>query len=142
MSEKDAYKFLRDKVFLPRDRLDRVENIVGDGMPDTNYCIAGVEGWIELKSPTEPKRASTPLFGSNHKLLQTQKNWILEQLKAKGIVYLFIATNKRKMLVEGRWAEQINDMTVQQIIDIAKWHRERPRKDCCVKLRDCLIAPF
>lgn len=142
MSEKDAYKFLRDKVFLPRDRLDRIENLVVEGMPDVEFCASGTEGWIEIKAPTEPKRSTTPLFGSNHKVSQEQKNWILRQLKAYGVIYIFIATDKRKMLIEGRWAEQINEMTVQQIIDIAKWHRERPRKDCCVKLRDCLIAPF
>lgn len=142
MNEKDAYRFLRDKVFQPRDRLDRVENILVDGMPDSNYCAASTEGWIEIKAPTEPKRPGTPLFGSNHKVSQAQKNWILEQLKAEGVVYLFIATDKRKMLVEGKWAEQVNTMTVQQIVDIAKWHRERATKTCCVKLRDCLIAPF
>lgn len=142
MSEKVAYRWLRDKVFLPRDRIDRIENLVVDGMPDTTYCAEGTEGWIEIKTPTEPKRASTALFGSNHKVSQEQKNWILRQLKAQGVVYLFIMTDKRKLLVEGKWAEQINTMTVQQIVDVAKWHRESPKKDCCIKLRDALIAPF
>jgi hypothetical protein len=34
------------------DRWDRIENGVGVGMPDINYCLSGIEGWIEMKSPS------------------------------------------------------------------------------------------
>lgn len=34
---------------LPRVHWQRVENSVGNGVPDVNYCVDGKEGWIEYK---------------------------------------------------------------------------------------------
>ena len=28
---------------------DRIENAIGSGIPDISYCIAGRQGWLELK---------------------------------------------------------------------------------------------
>lgn len=143
MNEKTAYRWLREKVFKPYDRVDRLENIAVPGMPDVSYCAAGTEGWIEIKSPVEPKRGTTALFGSNHKVSQDQKNWFLRQLRAEGAAYLFICTEQRKMLVHGEYAETINEMTVAQIVDVAKWHRSTNCTPACLRqLRDALIAPF
>lgn len=126
MSESNAYKNFRDNVLLPGDRIDRVENAIVSGMPDINFCISGTEGWIELKSPIEPKRSSTKLFGSNHKISQDQKNWFKRQLKAGGIAWLLISTDKRWMLISGRYIDEINDLTVEQLQQISKWHTTKP----------------
>lgn len=125
MSEKNDYQTLRLHVRMMRDRMDRMENGVGVGMPDVNYCIEGVEGWIEIKSPTEPVRPSTPLFGSNHKLSQNQKNWFLLQRRAGGIAWVLICTNKRWMLIEGAHADDVNTLTVEQLRGIAAWHASK-----------------
>ncbi len=126
MSEKADWKLLRDKIKLPRDRWDRIENGVGVGMPDTNYCIAGYEGWMELKSPIEPKRDSTSLFGSNHPLSQDQKNWFKRQVLAGGRCYVLIGTNRRWMLIHGRHADEINGWTVAECLDHAQWYAQKP----------------
>lgn len=129
MSEKTDWKLLRDRMKHPRDRWDRMENGVGVGMPDINYCIAGVEGWIELKSPTEPKRPGTPLFGSNHNVSQDQKNWFKRQIDAGGRAYILIGTDQRWLLIHGRHADVINDMTVQDLLQNAIWTTPHPVRD-------------
>ena len=93
MPESNDYKVLKKNLPTGNDRLDRVENFVVAGMPDINFCSEGKESWIEQKSPIEPKRQSTKLFGSNHKISQDQKNWFLRQMKAEGNAYFLIVTN-------------------------------------------------
>lgn len=143
MSEKKAYKWLKDNVMQPGDRIDRLENIVVDGMPDVNGCVLGSEFWMEIKAPTEPKRPTTPLFGSNHKLSQDQKNWILRQLKAKGNAYIFIVTDKRRILISGKYADNLNEMTVGLLLKHSMWNSEL-RTDALDRdrLRNALIAGF
>ena len=117
MSESTAWQFLRNQVARNADRFDRFENLLGAGYPDVNYCILATEGWIEVKAPKEPKRTTTPLFGSNHKLSQEQANWMLRQRQAGGLAFIFIQTDKRRMLVEGSIDMKLNEMTVGEIIN-------------------------
>lgn len=126
MAESVDYKSFKKNVVGPLDRVDRIENVVITGMPDVNFCSVGTECWIELKSPKEPKRNTTKLFGSNHKLSQDQMNWFLRQRNAGGKAYVLIVTDKRWLFVDGLHADRINDMTVQELIDIALWHAVKP----------------
>ncbi len=141
MAESVAYTAFK-KCLQPLDRVDRVENIMLVGMPDVNCCIEGVEIWVENKCPKEPKRGTTPLFGSNHKLTQEQKNWILRQLNAGGNAVVFIATDKRYILMDGAFADGLNEMTVQELVDKARWHStiESVSKDKWNKLRSALVS--
>lgn len=127
--ESTDYKTFKTNVPLPCDRLDRVENVLVSGVPDINMCIGGTEVWIEQKSPKEPKRSTTPLFGSNHKVSQEQANWMLRQRKAGGRCYFLISTDKRWMLVGGFLADKLNSMTVGEILDNAVWSTTKPVKD-------------
>ena len=126
MSESLAYKWLKNSVLLPRDRVDRLENIVVSGMPDISVCIEGAEFWIEIKAPKEPKKESTPLFGSNHKFSQEQKNWFLRQRDAGGLAYGLIYSDKHIVLIGSATVETANEMTMRELIDVARWHSERP----------------
>jgi hypothetical protein len=101
-SEATAFDLLRAKVCWPKERMERIENGLLPGMPDVNYCLASTEGWIEIKSPTEPKRPDTALFGSNHPVGVDQANWFLKQRLAGGRAFLYIATNRRLILMDGR----------------------------------------
>lgn len=129
MAESNDYKTFKKNVPQLTDRLDRIENVVVTGMPDINFCSGGVECWIELKSPKEPVRTTTRLFGSNHKVSQEQSNWMLRQRRAGGRCYVLIATDKRWILIGGGLADKINDMTVEQLIDNAVWHTNKPVKE-------------
>lgn len=129
MAESTDYKTFKANVPQPGDRLDRIENVVVTGMPDINMCIGGTEVWIEQKSPKEPVRKTTALFGSNHKVSQEQANWMLRQRKAGGKCYFLISTDKRWMLVGGFLADQLNSMTVDEILDNAVWATTKPVRD-------------
>ena len=129
MAESTDYKTFKANVPQPGDRLDRIENVVVTGMPDINMCIGGTEVWIEQKSPKEPKRSSTPLFGSNHKVSQEQANWMLRQRKAGGKCYFLISTDKRWILVGGFLADQLNNMTVDELLEQASWSTTKPVRD-------------
>ncbi len=122
MSEKNANSHLRGDIQLG-DRLDRVENVVGTGMPDVNGCFEGYEFWIETKQPDEPKREGTALFASNHPVSQDQKNWMLKQINAGGNAFFYIVTDNWRLLVHGMHADKLNEMTVGQIgrISIGNW---------------------
>ena len=126
MSEKNDYNILRKNMPKGKDRLERIENIAGTGTPDVNFCSQGVECWIEMKSSKEPLRPTSLLFASNHRLSQTQKNWFLQQRNAGGKCYILIATDKRWMLINGKYADGINKLTVAQLRGAASWQAPRP----------------
>lgn len=141
MSEKKDYQLFRKNVCEANDRVDRIENFIVNGMPDINYCFDGFECWIEIKSPKEPKRESTSLFGSNHKLSIDQMNWFLRQKNAGGKGFIFIKTDKRAMIIEQDYADFINLATVNQLIEIALWHEKEPiGKDKWKDLKQRLIS--
>ena len=129
MAESTDYKTFKANVPQAGDRLDRIENVVVTGMPDINMCIGGVEVWIEQKSPKEPKRSTTPLFGSNHRVSQEQANWMLRQRKAGGKCYFLISTDKRWMLVGGFLADQLNELTVDELLEQCVWSTTKPVRD-------------
>lgn len=91
------------------------------GWPDVNGCFDGIEFWLEVKEPTEPKRSTTPLFGSNHKLTVEQRNWMLNQLRAGGLAYIYIDTGKHRMLLSGNLADKINVLTLRQLLNLSLW---------------------
>lgn len=140
-NEKDDYKIFKNNVPDALDRVDRVENIVAVGMPDINFCAEGAECWIELKSPKEPARESTPLFGSNHKLSTYQANWFLSQKNADGNGYILIATDKRWVLIDGKKADFVNSATVFELIEMSSWAANKPiSKQEFKNLRSTLIG--
>lgn len=123
------------------DRCDRIENIVGVGNPDVNYCIEGIEGWIEIKAPKEPVRAYTPLFGSNHRLSQDQKNWFLRQKNCGGKGYVLIVTDKNRwILIDGcKHADSINSLTIEALEKISLHNCVKPSQADWDNIRDLLF---
>src|SRR3954462_1625562 len=126
MSERSQYVTLRDHLCRPGDRMDRVENLVMLGMPDINLCAEGIEVWIEMKNPTEPKRSATPLFGSNHPLSIDQENWFIRQYQAGGRGFVLIATDKRWILMAGSEVTMINTASVGLLLNRSVWNHPKP----------------
>jgi hypothetical protein len=141
MSEKNAYKTFKNNVCSYIDRIDRIETRTLQGVPDVNLCMkGGCEMWIEIKSPTEPKRKTTPLFGSNHKVSQDQKNWFRRQLSAGGKCAFFIYTDKRVILLSGEFCDDLNEMPLLQILEKSAWNSNKPmRKEEWCKMREALL---
>lgn len=136
--EAPVWQALRNHVFdQPKDRAERIENVAGSGNPDVNYCIEGCEGWIELKAPVEPVRRTSKLFGQNHKLTQSQKNWMLEQHRSGGRCFIFVGTNRQWILLPSYpLAERLNDLSVLQVQKEALWIAQKG----CVRWSDASLA--
>lgn len=135
--EARLFERLRAALLGKHERFERVENGLVEGMPDVNYCFSnGAEGWIELKAPLEPKRASTALFGSNHEVSISQTNWFHRQFMAGGRGWLLIGTDKRFILIEGgrvaaaSWT--INKKTIAQLEAMSQWAEKKPVRDAVV----------
>lgn len=98
--------------------LQRVENLMGDGMPDV---YAGGP-WIELKAGRLPKRATTRIQYSEG-LRQSQVNWH-KKAWSKGVAsYVLVRVEERKSepcLVLGLYADKINDWTWDELSRYAK----------------------
>lgn len=121
--EDRAFLKLRTEMMLPHDRLNRIENIYGDGTPDANYCIEGSEGWIEIKCPNEPEKLTSMMFAKNHRVSQDQLNWFKIHSKAFGRGYYLIISKIRQDKPTYRWSilrasdnDDINRLTVEEII--------------------------
>lgn len=69
------------KHLPPGSDLQPVETwSTGQGVPDLNYCIAGAEGWVELKGTATNKVIITP----------QQVAWAERRLRAGGRVFLTV----------------------------------------------------
>ena len=126
-SEKSTYSRFRANLAGTFHRISRVENPIAPGMPDVNCCFIDVgEFWIEVKTPKEPKRNETRLFGSNHEVGVHQINWHRYQHQCGGRSFFLIDTDKRLMLIPGALAERINGMTVLQLERVALFCATKP----------------
>lgn len=134
LTESTAYKALKARIGRPEDRFERVENGMVDGMPDVNYCMAGAEGWIELKAPKVPKLGATRLLGGSEEFKVAQANWFLRQVRARGRCCLFIATDVALLAIPGKTAAhmgiKINELSLDELRMIAGWSADlRPAPD-------------
>lgn len=94
--------------------LDRVENGVLAGMADVNYCIRGVEGWIELKCVEMPKRFDTRVLGDKGLNLE-QINWHLKRQAVLSNTFIFITAKPYRWLVGGHFAREVNNWSADDL---------------------------
>lgn len=99
--------------------LERVENIVGEGIPDVHVGGARWD-WVELKAPNRPKRETTPLMGAKEGLRQQQINWHVkaESMNLPSWILIRDTDKKELFLVSNKWADMINDMSVGDLRDV------------------------
>jgi hypothetical protein len=85
---------------------DRIENMVGVGMPDVTYCIGSVEGFIENKWRLRwPARAETPVTLDH--FTPQQRIWIQQRCNAGGRVWVLLEIEQPEptyLLLRGEWA--------------------------------------
>lgn len=108
---------------------ERVENAVGVGDPDVDYCIEGAAGKIELKYATShPARPATPVLGRGNGMRRSQIIWACRRLAAGGRVFLAIGTP------DAAWVINLKGYTPQdmgalelasapRLREICAWHR-------------------
>lgn len=104
MSEADLWGRVRTGL-SPFGRLYRVENAVGDGMPDVHYLLhrrpaeRAVYGWLELKyEPEWPVRADTPVTLT--KLTLGQVTWHQEHVAAGGRAWTLAQISRSLVLMD------------------------------------------
>jgi hypothetical protein len=104
----DAMKRAQKRI-APKLWMQRVENLVGDGMPDVY-----VEGpWIELKAAKLPKRLTTRLQYSEG-VRQSQVNWHLKAETRGVISYILVRVEEKKdepLLLLGGFAKVADNFT-------------------------------
>lgn len=95
--------------------LERIENLVGAGIPDVRGIgIGGREGWIELKAVPMPRRESSMLLGAAGCRV-SQVGWHLRQASFGGRSYVLVrAAGHHLFLVPGRKADLINGWSVEE----------------------------
>lgn len=98
---------------------ERIENGVGAGAPDVDFCINGVEGKIELKYVAKyPARDSTGLLGWSG-LRKEQKAWMTQRLSNGGRVFVLIGVGARNIyllrITNHEMIRELNGMTTAMI---------------------------
>lgn len=86
--EKDLWATMRDHV-KTHGHFERIENMVGRGRPDVNYCVRGVEGNIELKQIRSWPALPDTVVKIEHFSPQ-QRNWLRTRTSAGGRVYVLL----------------------------------------------------
>lgn len=91
MSEKNMWHRMRSTI-AKSGHWQRIEDGLSMGVPDVNYCIRGVEGWIELKEIADwPVRDKTPV---SFRWEREQRFWAKKRGKAGGNVWLLLYVKK------------------------------------------------
>lgn len=105
MAEKDLWAILRDRMKL-HGHFERIENMVGRGRPDVNYCITACEGNIELKQIQNWPTREESIVRVEHFTPQ-QRIWIRQRVSAGGRVFVLLEVVRpvqSYFLLPGRWA--------------------------------------
>lgn len=96
--------------------MQRIENGVGDGMPDV---LVAPDAWVELKAPARPARATTALLSSKP-LRESQIGWHLKAANKLMLSYILIRDDKKGLyLLYGNTAAIINTLTVTEMNDLS-----------------------
>lgn len=121
MSETDFWNKTVRPAFAPYGDLVRIENRVGSGTPDVNYCLLRVEGWIELKKTYWPKKDNTKLLLPH--FTDKQLRWHERRHKAGGRTSLLAQISHDYFLLPP-WhlAEVFEGMVKQRYIECAVVH--------------------
>lgn len=110
-----------------RHHFERVENAVGVGDPDVDYCIDGVAGKMELKYvPKHPARLATPVLGRGKGMRRSQIVWAAKRLHAGGRVFLAIGTPAATWVIDlhgwkARDMKALDFATAPRLHEISAW---------------------
>lgn len=88
MKESSAWATLRSHLKRKGLHVQRIEDAISSGVPDTNLCYKGVETWLEGKIIRRlPKRETTPAYIT---LSKEQAGWLTARRLAGGRCYVWV----------------------------------------------------
>jgi hypothetical protein len=123
MSEANLWKRMR-KGIQPYAFAQRLENLVGDGVPDVVLHSRNHGGtcFVELKyRPEVPKRHSTPIFTGGYGLRPAQVAWIQCRADAGANIWILGQCSNSLFLINGRYARDLAAMTNDDIYHKSTW---------------------
>lgn len=96
--------------------LSRVENSVGEGMPDVYAVDHDCYSWVELKAVKRPKRPNTRFLGDEG-LRNSQESWHMKAA-IKGLrSYILVRDDHMALyLLPNTIAETVNEMPLKEIL--------------------------
>lgn len=97
--------------------IERIENGVGSGTPDTLIIHRSRVTWAEHKVAELPKRTTTRLQWK-HPLTPEQCNWHLMWHKNGGNSFIVVGVNTDLFAVPGEFADEVTGMTA---LGICNW---------------------
>ena len=116
MNESGLWK--RIKKANPDAHLERIENSVGVGTPDVNFCTSDASGWIELKylepTPTGHYNLSLKKYPTH------QRNWHADYLKLANpysFVALLVGIGEHNFWLMGRQAVVLTRFSLGEITE-------------------------
>jgi hypothetical protein len=96
--------------------LHRIENIVGEGIPDVVAAYRGNVTFIELKAiDAAPVRATTPALGEKRGLSAAQKNWHHDWNAAGCVTLILIGIGREIAAIDGSDADLVNAMSAGDV---------------------------
>jgi len=98
--------------------LKRIENLVGEGMPDVVAACRGQVTFIELKAvrlEDVPTRARTPLLGKQAGLSPEQRNWHMGWTRAGCPTLIIIGIGLEIVAIDGRRADAVNTLSLAEL---------------------------
>lgn len=103
--EQAMWQALRSK-FQYYGEFERIENAFGLGIPDVNFCVHGVEGWIELKARVSwPKKHDGPVTLPHYTM--EQRAWAKRRHRAGGRVWWLLKVGEEYVLLKGIVAAEL-----------------------------------
>ena len=98
-----------------RVRLERIENIVTNGMPDVLATCNHV-AFVELKAvEAPPVREMTRVLGDKGLSIE-QRNWHLDFARWGGCSYILIGVGiEHLFMINGRRADEVNNMSMSEL---------------------------
>lgn len=122
-------------------RVERIESGVTFGVPDVNFTIGGVDGWIELKSTDLPARPQTRILTDKTGLRTEQIAWHVKARSCGTRSFLLIKAGEYRWLISGAHASKVNEWNREQMTISSLWFMRGPaNNEDCGLLRDVLIS--
>ena len=138
MSERNLWRYIQKNLKQTNNMLMRVENAFYKGIPDVNYLIDGVEGWVELKYVNEyPKRESTEIKVSH--FTTEQKLWHNTRNKMNGLASVLVQVESDYFLFKKERINLIGALTKRKMFQLSnkswknKINFEELKKELCEK---------
>ena len=122
MSERALWRRVREGL-RGRGHLVRVENAAEDGTPDVNYCIGGVEGWVELKHvPRAPVRATTNIRYKRY--TREQVDWGVSRRVVGGRAFVLVQVGREVFLFDAENGPSLREgrkLSWYREVALARW---------------------